>query len=125
MLQQSNPYPVVFERRKQKMLQSHSKQRTSVCASVYATFEVSAELLSQSEEPEDKDALHLLSLLAFMNYDGHSEQVFEDTIAYAQSIEEEEAREEEGETQPLRLPKSIVQSLRCSKSISITYLCQR
>ena len=104
-------YPVVFERRKQEVLKSYSKQRTSTYASVHATFEVSAELLRQSQELEDRDALHLLSLLAFINYNGHSEEIFEDAVAYAQSIKEEEIHEKEGETQPLRLTKSIVENL--------------
>ena len=57
-------YPGVYERQRQQLLTFRPAQARSRYRDVYATFEVSAKVLKDSDTEAAQDALHLLSLLA-------------------------------------------------------------
>jgi tetratricopeptide (TPR) repeat protein len=57
-------YPRVYKRQRQRLLAFRSSQAQSRYRDVYATFEVSAAMLTTSKTETGRDALQLLSLLA-------------------------------------------------------------
>jgi len=57
-------YPRIYERQRQRLLTFRPKQARSHYRDVYATFEVSAEMLQAMDTPASQDALQLLPLLA-------------------------------------------------------------
>jgi hypothetical protein len=84
-------YPNHFARQSQQLLKFDRQQDRPRYGNVYATFEVSAQYLSSSEEQSSQDALCLLDLLAIFHYDAVPIMVFEDArtgICVAREIEE-------------------------------------
>ena len=81
-------YPIIFQQQKKQLLKFHSKQNLSVYHNVYATFEVSAEYLQNSQSPEGMDALNFLHILAFMHNIGISETMFQKASEYACELKE-------------------------------------
>ena len=69
-------YPTLFREQRQRLLQFHSDQVLSTYGNVYATFEISAEYLQNSQSQADQDALELLHIIAFLNNILISEKTF-------------------------------------------------
>ncbi len=82
-------YPTVFEQHKRQLLTFHSQQMTSTYGNVYATFEVSAEYLQNSETQEHLDALDFLHTVAFMHNNGISETIFQMASEYTSELHDE------------------------------------
>ncbi len=82
-------YPTVFEQQKRQLLTFHSQQMTSTYGNVYATFEVSAEYLQNSENQEHLDALDFLHTVAFMHNNGISETIFQMASEYTSELHDE------------------------------------
>ncbi|KAM0804164.1 hypothetical protein BDR22DRAFT_885950 [Usnea florida] len=78
-------YPLIFQKQKKVLLQSHSTVNISTYGNVYKTFEVSAEYLKSSGLSQNLDALNLLHILAFMHNDV-SETLFQRAADYATTI---------------------------------------
>ena len=79
-------YPLIFQKQKKSLLQSHSTAKISTYGNVYKTFEVSAEYLEKSGLPQNLDALNLLHILAFMHNDV-PETLFQRAADYATKIQ--------------------------------------
>ena len=79
-------YPHLVKQQKGKLLKFNAKQNLSTYGNVYATFEVSAEYLQKSAEPEASDALDLLHIIAFMHNSGISETMFQRASEYASKL---------------------------------------
>lgn len=60
-------YPKKFQRMRQKLLEYHPEQAKSRFGNVYATFEVSAVFLKNSNRQADQDALELLEVLCMLH----------------------------------------------------------
>lgn len=70
-------YPLLFREHRQRLLEFQSNQVLSTYGSVYATFEISAEYLQKSQLQAGHDALELLHIIAFLNNERISEEMFE------------------------------------------------
>ena len=81
-------YPTIFQQQKEQLLKFRSDQAMSTYGNVYATFEVSAEYLQNSNSPEHLDALDFLHSLAFMHNSGISEAVFEMASEHVSEIKD-------------------------------------
>jgi tetratricopeptide (TPR) repeat protein len=69
-------YGAMFERERKRLLTHRPKQAKSIYGDVYATFEVSANAMKDSSDPEWIDALKLLEVLAFLHREGVPEELF-------------------------------------------------
>lgn len=76
-------YPIIFQHRKEQLLKFYSKQNESTYGNVYTTFEISAEYLQNSQNPEDLEALDFLHTLAFMHDGEIEEEIFQRASEYA------------------------------------------
>ncbi|KAI9669728.1 MAG: hypothetical protein M1831_007424 [Alyxoria varia] len=88
-------YPSIFQQQRDKLLKFHSGQNESTYGNVYATFEVAAEYLQNSESPECSDALNLLHTLAFMYRNGLSETVLQRASQFAFKLKDSKPSEDE------------------------------
>lgn len=88
-------YADVYQQQTGKFLKFYSRQNLSTYRNVYATFEVSAEYLQNSEVPGHKDALDLLHNLAFMHNNGISETIFQKASGYALELKNTGTGEDE------------------------------
>lgn len=77
-------YKSVYERQRHKILQYQPRQGRPRFGSVYATFEASARLLEQSDEPDARNALEFLELLAPFHFKDIPLDLFTDTRRTAQ-----------------------------------------
>ena len=78
-------YPDLFDEQGARLLSQHQRKDGSKYRSVYATFEVSAKLLSDSAEMEAADALEILSILGFMHAERVPYSIFEGAFCLAQN----------------------------------------
>lgn len=88
-------YADIFQQQTEKLLKFYSRQNLSTYRNVYATFEVSAEYLQNSEVPDHKDALDLLHNIAFMQNNGISEAIFQKASEYALKLKNTGTGEDE------------------------------
>ncbi|KAF7504364.1 hypothetical protein GJ744_002421 [Endocarpon pusillum] len=86
-------YPTHFVQQRQRLLQFRPKQARSEYGDVYATFEVSAKHLEESDQHSTKIALALLRFLAFVHFDSVPVFIFERAWKKAQSILFHESQE--------------------------------
>ena len=107
-------YPAIFQQQKSQLLKFHSQQNMSTYRNVYTTFEVAAEHLGNSKQPDALDALNLLHTLAFMHNTEISEAIFQRASKYASELgDTENSKYEEDDVLSLsvrhvmRLPKYI------------------
>jgi len=83
-------YPRHFRNQRQRLLQHRPNQIQSIYGSVYATFEVSAKHMEDSDQQDAKDACALLSFLAFVNSTKFPQQMFEKAWQMLKRIQNKE-----------------------------------
>ncbi|KAL8408377.1 hypothetical protein RB594_006983 [Gaeumannomyces avenae] len=79
-------YKSVYEQQRDEILEYQPKQGRPRFGSVYATFEASARLLEQSDEPDARNALELLGLLAEFHFKDIPLDLFSDARASIQYL---------------------------------------
>ncbi|ERF72190.1 hypothetical protein EPUS_02077 [Endocarpon pusillum Z07020] len=79
-------YPHEFQHQRQRLLRFCPDQSRSTYGGVYTTFEVSAQVLEKSSDPQAIDALELLRILAFVHFDRVPILIFRKAWTYAQTI---------------------------------------
>ncbi|KIN02921.1 hypothetical protein OIDMADRAFT_144079 [Oidiodendron maius Zn] len=97
-------YPTEYSRQCERLMKFSPKQAQGRYHNVYATFEVSAQVLESSSQKADRDALELLHLLAILHYNDVPLDLFEASwkgVKYAR-------RRVEGDESINRLTKSHV-----------------
>jgi Flp pilus assembly protein TadD len=72
-------YPTEYSRQCERLLKFSPKQAQSRYCNIYATFEVSAQVLESSSQEADRDALELLQLLVILHYNNVPLVLFEDS----------------------------------------------
>lgn len=101
-------YPGMFDKRHVQLLHEPSTQMRSRYENVYTTFEVSAQALQTDPRPSAKLALSLLQVLAFMDRQEISEDMF--TRAWAHENRVQQKNDDDGDM--LRLSKAEVSKSR-------------
>lgn len=101
-------YPTFFEEKNGDILKFQSKQHESIYGNVYATFEVSARYLQESNKQENLEAFSLLHTLAFMHFNDVSETIFQRASEYASELKKNWIYNDEN---VLALPSSHVNRL--------------
>ena len=85
-------YLGLYKKRKDRLFKFSVVQEKPTYGDVFRTFEISAEHLRElpAKEPsraqDARDALDLLSMLAFMHYEGPMELIFQTATSYASSL---------------------------------------
>ncbi|KAI9889263.1 MAG: hypothetical protein M1814_005638 [Vezdaea aestivalis] len=90
-------YTTLFGQQRSWLLKYHSVQAKSQYGDVFATFEVSAEMLKASAPREYTDALELLQIFAFMHSENLPIAIFERAFAQKKTVE---VQQDEGEAEP-------------------------
>ena len=88
-------YPGIFQQRRDELLKFHPKLHEPTYRNAYATFEVAAERLQNSEFSERSDALNLLHTLAFMYNSGISETIFQRASQFALKLKDSRPSDDE------------------------------
>ncbi len=83
-------YPTMYKKQRKQLLTYHQKQAKSRYGDVYATFEVSAEAMRNSQEQSWKDALELINVLAFFHREGVPQEIFVNSWIEAVELTQEE-----------------------------------
>ena len=79
-----------FQHQRQRLLRFCPDQSRSTYGGVYTTFEVSAQVMAKSSDPQAIDALELLRILAFVHFDRVPILMFQKAWIYAQKIRSNE-----------------------------------
>lgn len=75
-------YPEFFRKQRRRLMQYQPAQLQSRHGSIYTTFEVSAEVLTYSNDHDSQVALSLLKILAFLDREDVREDMLERALTY-------------------------------------------